>query len=123
MGLLCFRGAIKPSSKAESSTKAHPHFPRGGMLFLRSSRTDGNKATWPVGLRFSLFCWGPFSYQFRQPGISPPLCTPERGAGRGTQHSEERRGLQAALGERWRAQMVSFPPEGRGVPAAMLVRG
>lgn len=123
MGLLRFRGVINPSPKAESSTKPHPDLPYSGMLFIRSSSTDGNKATWPVGLRFSLVCWGPFSHQFRQPGISLPLCTRERGAGRGTQHGEEQRGLQAALGERWRAQMVLFPPEGRGVPAAMLVRG
>lgn len=87
MDLLHFRSVINPSPKVESSSKAHPHLPHGGMLLLRSSSTDGNKAAWPVGLRFSLVCWGPFSHQFRQPGISPPLCTPERGASRGTQHS------------------------------------
>lgn len=78
---------------------------------------------WPVGLKFSLVYWGPFSHQFREPGISLPLCAPRRGTGQGTQHSEERWGLQAALGERWRAQMVLLPPEGCRVPTAMLVRG
>lgn len=109
MGPLHFRGVTNPSPKAESSAKAHTHLPHGGMLFVRSSSTDGNKATRPVGLRFSLVCWGPFSYQFRQPGISSPLCTRREGqVGAGGAAGS----AGSAGGHRW----CDFPPRAAGCP-------
>lgn len=79
MGLLRFRSVINPSPKVESGSKAHPHLPHGGMLLLRSSSTDGNKAAWPVGLRFSLVCWPLFTPIQTAWHQSPSLYTGERG--------------------------------------------